>query len=303
MKSQSRRDFLKSTAIAGSAAFLAPSLLSCGKGISPFKISLAEWSYVRPFNDNKITNLDFPVIAREHGIAGVEYVNTFFFEKAKDEKYLAELKKICDNEGVISVLIMCDREGQIGHPDETERMKTVDNHKKWVDAAKFLGCHSIRINAGSQGTYEETQKLVADGAYKLCEYGDKMGINILIENHGGLSSNGEWLSEVIEMIGHDRMGTLPDFGNFVLNKETGEEFDRYRGVELLMPYAKGVSAKSVSFNEEGNEESTDFLRMMKIVKDAGYEGFVGIEYSGSQLPPKEGVDATKKLLEKVFKLI
>ena len=239
-------------------------------------------------------------MARELGIGGVEYVNQFFKDKARDENYLAELKKICKNEGVTSVLIMCDGEGMVGHPEKAERIKTVENHKKWIDAAKFLGCHSIRVNAGSKGGFEEQQKLAADGLHMLCEYGDTRKINVIVENHGGLSSNGEWLAGVMKRVDHKRVGTLPDFGNFIINRETGEEFDRYRGVELLMPYAKGVSAKSNHFDEQGNETRSDYYRLMKIVKDSGYKGWVGIEYEGRELPEKEGVIATKRLLEKVF---
>ena len=234
------------------------------------------------------------------GIEAVEYVNQFFKDKAKDEKYLAELKKICKNEGVESVLIMCDGEGMVGHPEKKERVKTLENHKKWVDAAKYLGCHSIRVNAGSRGTFEEQQKLAADGLSMLGEYGDSKKINVIVENHGGLSSNGEWLSGVMKMVNHKRVGTLPDFGNFIIDRKTGEEYDRYKGMELLMPFAKGVSAKSNVFNDEGDEANMDYYRIMNIVKDAGYKGYVGIEYEGRVLSEKEGIIATKKLLEKVF---
>ncbi len=188
----------------------------------------------------------------------------------------------------------------VGNPEESERIKTAENHKKWVDAAAFLGCHSIRVNAASRGTFEEQQKLAADGLRRICEYGDTKNINVIVENHGGLSSNGEWLAGVMKLVDHKRVGTLPDFGNFIINRQTGEEYDRYKGVELLMPYAKGVSAKSHDFDSEGNEVHSDYYRLMKIVKDSGYKGWVGIEYEGSVLPEKEGIIATKKLLEKVF---
>ncbi len=297
----SRRNFLRTTlaATAGSM-FVSPALAGMAGKRSPFKISLAEWSFHKTLFDDKMTNLDFPRVARELGIGGVEYVNQFFKDKAKDKKYLAELKKICKNEDVESVLIMCDGEGQVGHPEKAERVKTVENHKKWIDAAKFLGCHSVRVNAGSEGSFEEQQKLAADGLHMLGEYGDKQKINVIVENHGGFSSHGEWLAGVMEMVDHKRVGTLPDFGNFIINRETGEEFDRYKGVELLMPYAKGVSAKSHAFDANGNETGSDYYRIMKIVKDAGYKGWVGIEYEGSELSEREGVLATKRLLEKVF---
>ncbi|MEN8115844.1 MAG: sugar phosphate isomerase/epimerase family protein [Bacteroidota bacterium] len=299
-----RRNFLKTTAAAAAGTILTSPVLANLPGGKPrYRISLAEWSFNKALFAKEMTNLEFPVITRKLGLEGVEYVNQFFKDKAKDEKYLAELKKICKNEGVENILIMCDGEGMMGHPEKTERIKTVENHKKWVDAAAFLGCHSIRVNAGSRGEYEEQQKLAADGLRMLCEYGDSKKINVIVENHGGLSSNGEWLVGVMEMVDHRRVGTLPDFGNFIINRQTGESYDRYKGIELLMPYAKGVSAKSNVFNENGDEANMDYYRLMKIVDDAGYKGFVGIEYEGQELSEKEGVVATKKLLEKVFKTL
>lgn len=298
-----RRTFIRTTAAAAAGTMLASPVLASVAGNSRYKISLAEWSFHKALFANEMSNLDFARVARELGLEGLEYVNQFFKDKAKDEKYLAEMKKIAKEEGVKNVLIMCDGEGMMGHPDKAERMKTVDNHKKWVDAAAFLGCHSIRVNAGSRGTYEEQQKLAADGLRMLCEYGDTEKINILVENHGGLSSNGEWLSGVMKMVDHKRVGTLPDFGNFTIDRQTGETYDRYKGVELLMPYAKGVSAKTNVFDADGNEANMDYYRLMEIVDDAGYKGFVGIEYEGSELSEREGVIATKKLLEKVFKTL
>ncbi|MBA7483157.1 hypothetical protein ES707_18668 [subsurface metagenome] len=173
----------------------------------------------------------------------------------------------------------------------------MENHHKWVEAAKFLGCHSIRVNAASAGSYDEQMKLAADGLCRLVEFGDQHDINVIVENHGGLSSNGQWLTGVMKMVDHPRCGTLPDFGNFRISEE--EEYDRYKGVEELMPYAKAVSAKSNDFDENGNETATDYLRMMKIVLDAGYRGYVGIEYEGPNLSASEGIIATKKLLERV----
>lgn len=304
MKNTNRRNFLKTTVAATAGTIIAaPAITSCGMCGHPYKISLAEWSLHKTLFAKEMTNLDFPKVAREMGIEGVEYVNQFFKDKAKDEAYLGELKKITENEGVTNVLIMCDGEGMVGHPEKEERIKTVENHKKWVDAAAFLGCNSIRVNAGSKGEFEEQQKLAADGLRMLCEYGDTKKINVIVENHGGLSSNGDWLAGVMKMVDHKRVGTLPDFGNFFINRRTGEEFDRYKGMELLMPFAKGVSAKSNVFDEEGNEANMDYYRIMNIVKDSGFKGWVGIEYEGRVLSEKEGIIATKKLLEKVFETL
>lgn len=301
MENTTRRNFLRtSMAAAAGTMMVSPAFAGLGFKDSRFQISLAEWSLHKTLFANEMNNLDFPVTARKLGINGVEYVNQFFKDKAKDEKYLGRLKSITENEGVQNVLIMVDGEGMVGHPEKNERIKTVENHKKWVDAAAHLGCHSIRVNAGSRGSYEEQQKLAADGLRMLCEYGDDKRINVIVENHGGLSSNGNWLAGLMEMVDHKRAGTLPDFGNFIINRETGEEFNRYEGVRLLMPYAEGVSAKSHEFNEEGNEVHSDYYRLMKIVKDSGYKGWVGIEYEGSELSEMDGIIATKQLLGKVF---
>lgn len=263
-----------------------------------FRISLAEWSLHRALFSGKFDHLDFAGAARkDYGIEAVEYVNQFFFEKANDKAYLREMKKRAEGEGVRSLLIMCDREGQLGDPDDKKRTQTVENHHKWVEAAKFLGCHSIRVNARSAGSYDEQMKLAADGLRRLVEFGDQHEINVIVENHGGLSSNGQWLTGVMKMVNHPRCGTLPDFGNFRVSRE--EEYDRYQGVKELMPYAKGVSAKSHDFDENGNETRTDYLRMMKIVVEAGYRGYVGIEYEGRKLSEPDGIRATKVLLERV----
>ena len=269
-----------------------------------FKISLAEWSIHKAIFDGTITNMEFPGFARKLGIDAVEYVNQCFMDKAKDQPYLTKLKNTCESEGITSVLIMCDNEGELGDPNEQARMQAVENHYKWADAAKFLGCHSIRVNARSEGSYEEQQKLAADGLLKLAEYTNGIDINVIVENHGGLSSNGEWLAGVMEMVNHPRVGTLPDFGNFcIVPSESAcqEEYDRYKGVREMMPYAKGVSAKAMAFDAEGNTVQTNYTKMMKIVLDAGYRGYVGIEYEGDGLSEEEGIMATKKLVEKVRK--
>jgi sugar phosphate isomerase/epimerase len=263
-----------------------------------FRISLAQWSLHRTLFDKKLDNLDFAKTAKnDFGIEAVEYVNQFFKDKAQDQKYLAEMKKRASDLGVKNVLIMIDAEGALGDADEAKRKQAVENHYKWVEAAKFLGCHSIRVNAQSQGSYEEQMDRAADGLRHLTEFGDKHKINVIVENHGGFSSNGEWLAAVIKKVNHPRCGTLPDFGNF--NLGGGQRYDMYKGVQELMPFAKGVSAKSGEFDEQGNEVRIDYRRMMKIVLDAGYRGYVGIEYSGNKLSEPDGIRATKKLLERV----
>lgn len=268
----------------------------------PFKISLAEWSLHRSIRAGKLSNLDFPRIARsEFGIHAVEYVNQFFKDKAEDDAYLTELGKVCDGEGVRSLLIMCDGEGNLGDPDTTARQRAVQNHHKWVAAAKRLGCHSIRVNAatGNQGSFEEQQQRAADGLRALSEFAAGHDVNVIVENHGGLSSNGSWLAGVMKQVDLPNCGTLPDFGNFRINGE--EEYDRYQGTKELMPFAKGVSAKSYDFDEDGNETKLDYRRLLKIVQEAGYTGYIGVEYEGGRLDEYEGIRATKALLQRVMK--
>lgn len=292
----SRREFLSLAAGASAMALAGCSSPSAQSRREPFKISLAEWSFHRAlFAGKTMTHLDFPVVARrDFDIGAVEYVNQFFKDKARDTAYLDELKRRCDGEGVRSVLIMCDGEGELGDVDTAKRKQAAENHYRWVDAARYLGCHSIRVNAatGNVGSFEEQQKRAADGLHQLCSYAAGLKLNVIVENHGELSSNGQWLVGVMKLIGLPNCGTLPDFGNFY-------DYDRYQGVREMMPYARGVSAKSNDFDADGNEIHTDYPRMLKIVLDAGYHGYLGIEYEGERLPEAEGVRKTKALLERI----
>ena len=268
-----------------------------------FKISLAQWSLHNMLFEKKLDNLDFAAKAKnDFGIDGVEYVNQFFKDKAKDKTYLGEMLKRTGDLGVTNVLIMIDGEGNLGGTDAKERNKAVENHYKWVEAAKFLGCHSIRVNAYGKGTAEEVSKAAVDGLGKLSEFAAKMDIGIIVENHGGYSSDGTWLTNVMKTVGKPNCGTLPDFGNFCLEREKDtciKEYDRYKGVAEMMPFAKGVSAKSNVFDAEGNEKNMDYRKLLQTVKDAGYTGYIGVEYEGTELSEEEGIKATKKLLEKV----
>lgn len=266
----------------------------------PFEISLAQWSLHRALRgrgDTKLDNLDFAKAARGFGIDAIEYVNQFFKNKAEDKEYLRAMKKRAEDQGVKSLLIMCDGLGRLGDPDAVKRQATVERHRPWLAAAKFLGCHSIRVNAASSGTYDEQMQLAADGLAQLTDHGAELGLNVLVENHGGLSSNGSWLAGVMKLVDKPHCGTLPDFGNFRVAK--GEMYDRYKGTKELMPFAKAVSAKSHDFDEKGNEVHSDYRRLLKIVHDAGYRGYVGIEYEGGKLSEADGIRATKKLLETV----
>lgn len=321
---KNRRSFLKSLGLLTFGATAGSAFLSsCGSkpaetagtsdttsvqgaasGTPFFKISLAEWSLHKTLFDGKLTNLDFPLKAKnDFGITGVEYVNQFFKDKAQDQAYLADLKQRCDDNGITSVLIMVDGEGNLGELDTTKRNAAVDNHKKWVDAAKFLGCHSIRVNAYGEGSAEEVARAATEGLRALSEFAKPHNINVIVENHGGFSSNGEWLASVISNTQMDNCGTLPDFGNFCIrhgeNYSCQEWYDRYKGTGEMMPFAKGVSAKANDFDENGNCVETDYNKMMRIVKDAGYTGWIGIEYEGNKLSEDEGIRATKALLERV----
>ncbi len=261
-----------------------------------FRISLAQWSLPRMLRAGELASLDFPAFASEtFGIDAVEYVSILFDDRPG---YIDALARRASDAGVSSLLIMVDREGDLGDPSPQGRLQAVEHHHRWVEHARRLGCHSIRVNARSSGTPQEQADRVTDGLRRLCEFADGRGINVLVENHGGLSSNGRWLAGVIRAVNHPRCGTLPDFGNFRIAE--GEWYDRYKGVAELMPFAKAVSAKSNDFDEQGNEVHTDFRRMMKIVLDAGYRGHVGIEYEGDRLREVEGVRATKSLLERTL---
>ncbi len=293
----SRRAMLGTSAAFAAGSLLAPSVHAATSRAS-FEISLAEWSLHKTLFGGKLDNLDFAATAKkEFGIAGVEYVNQFFKDKAKDAAYLAEMKKRAADVGVKSLLIMIDGEGNLGDPNPDKRKQAVENHYKWVEAAVALGCHSIRVNARSDGSYEDQQKLAAEGLRSLSEFAAKHGQNVIVENHGGLSSNGAWLAGVMKMVNLPNCGTLPDFGNFRIGGD--EWYDRYKGVDELMPFAKAVSAKTHDFDDNGNETKTDYLKMMKIVLGHGYSGFVGIEYEGSKLDEFAGIRATKALLERV----
>lgn len=267
----------------------------------PFRISLAQWSLHRMLGEGKLDHLDFAKLTREEfGLEAVEYVNSFFREKASDAAYLAEMNKRCSDHGVRSLLIMIDGEGALGAADRAERLQSVRNHHRWADAARALGCHSIRVNAQSSGSFEEQQKLAADGLSLLAEYCAALRLNVIVENHGGLSSNGKWLAGAIAMTGMENCGTLPDFGNFTVNHDTNEVYDRYQGVAELMPVARAVSAKSYDFDDAGNETTIDYPRMMGIVHAAGYRGHVGIEYEGGRLDEVAGIKATRDLLQRCF---
>jgi sugar phosphate isomerase/epimerase len=301
-----RRDFLRVSAGAVAGLGVSSHAMTSGAAADPlYRISLAEWSINRSLFGGQMQHLDFAKIAKSVGIDAIEYVNQFFKDKAKDMAYLREMNTRAQGEGVTQVLIMCDGEGNLGDPDAAKRQASAEAHFKWVEAAKVLGCHTIRVNGYSSGTPDEQMKLVADGMRKLVEFADTHAINVVIENHGGLSSNAKWLVQTIRMVNHPRAGTLPDFGNFRIagpNRNnpnvTVESYDSYVGVAEMMPLAKGVSVKPRVWDFNGNSSEIDLLKMMKIVVDAGYRGHAGIEH-GPEGKELEGISKLRQELEAV----
>ena len=315
MEQSNRRIFIKQAALTAAgvaAASLIPSfsLFAEEQKKFDFKISLAEWSLHKDLFSGKITNLDFPVIAKmKYDINAVEYVNQFFKDKAKDISYLNQLKQRCTDNGVTSVLIMVDQEGLLGDKDNTQREQAVENHYKWVEASKYLGGHAIRVNLHGNSNAEEWHEASVKSLRKLTEFAAKMDMTILAENHGTWSSNAGMLAKVIQEVNHKNCRTMVDFANFCVRREKGdlwespcvEWYDKYKGVEELLPYAKGESAKTFDFNDAGEESNSDFTRMLSLVKASPYRGYIGIEYEGDRLSEDEGIKASKKLLEKIRK--
>ncbi|MBX2859169.1 MAG: sugar phosphate isomerase/epimerase [Cellvibrionaceae bacterium] len=295
-----RRNFIKHVTLA--AGFASVPILGHAvpaKQKKLFEISLAQWSLHRRIKSGKLDPLDFARYTKNtFDIHAIEYVNQFYADTLSD-KLVKELHTRATGEGVKSLLIMCDNEGSLGDPDKKARAKAASNHRRWADAAHALGCHSIRVNAHSAGSRTEQMQYVADGLNQLADYCDKIQINVIVENHGGLSSDGQWLSEVMKLVNRPRVGTLPDFGNFVIDRETGKRYDKYKGVKELLPWAKALSAKGYSFNGKGEEREIDFYRMMKMSVQAGYSGYVGIEYEGENSDEVQGIIKIKTLLESV----
>ncbi|UGU17594.1 sugar phosphate isomerase/epimerase [Sinomicrobium kalidii] len=277
-----------------------------------FKLSLAQWSIHKMILEEGFDPFNFAEKAKGWGFEGLEYVSQLYtgeLEKnpntaAAMDNLVRELNKRSTDNDIKNLIIMVDAEGNLGIKDEAERMKAIENHHKWIDAAAALDCHSIRVNLFGEQEVDAWKRYSAESLSKLAEYAAKSNINVLVENHGGFSSNAALLAEVMKEVNMDNCGTLPDFGNFCLKRENGEpwgapcveEYDKYKGVKELMPFAKAVSAKSYDFDEAGNETTIDYVKILQTVKDAGYTGYVGVEYEGDRLSEEEGILATKKLL-------
>jgi len=325
-----RRDFIKKAAIGAAGVSLATALpdylfAETNKDLF-FKIAVSQFSFASQFWTQQLKALDFPAKAKELGITGLDYCSMFFADKAKDAQFLKDLKQRAADADSYNLRIMIDGEGVLGDLNETTRLKAVDNHHKWIDAASALGCPMIRVNVEGEGDPKDVANAAADSLGRLIEYGKRQNIDVIVENHVGISCNGGWLAGVMKQVNSPHCGTLADFGNFCINRtkpETNDiagymktkcldEYDRYKGITELMPFAKGVHAKTHVFDSGGNDTETDFVRMFKIIKDSGFKGWVSIEYEGGlfkmytkdskYLDDYAGTSATKVLVEKAGRM-
>jgi sugar phosphate isomerase/epimerase len=303
-----RRDFSKLT-IASAFIGLTPLeiLSASSNNKDQLKISLAQWSLNKAIKSGELSPLDFAKKARSFDIDAIEYVSglytnhTDILKKISMQKLSKELLKRSDDYGIDNVLIMIDSQGSLASSNKKERLKAIDNHKKWIDFSYEIGCETMRVNLSGETKLDRWTENSIKSLTELSDY--NKSINVVVENHGGLSSNGKYLSNVMSEVNIDNCGTLPDFGNFCIDgspRACNEWYDIYKGVEELMPYAHAVSAKSYDFDDSGNETKIDYSKMIDIVKKAGYKGYIGIEYEGSRMSEDDGIIATKKLLEKLI---
>lgn len=310
---ETRRAFIKQSILGAGALVALPSFRLSETSDPEIRISLAEWSFNRTLFAGKMDHLDFPARAKnDFGISAVEYVNGFFGgakmnfkEAAKNKPYLNELLKRSQDAGVVNHLLMCDDEGPLSSTTEKERLESVDNHKKWIEAAKILGCLTVRVNLHGEGSAEERKKASIDSLSRLGEFAKPMEINVVVENHGSITSNAEWLADVMKKVNMENIGTLPDFGNWCISHPWGtiqegckEMYDIYSGIKQLLPFAKGVSAKTYDFDDKGEQPLLDYKKLTKIVKTSGFKGYIGIEYEGLKQPEVEGIRKTQNLLKK-----
>lgn len=284
-----------------------------------FKLSLAQWSIHRMIREGNTDPYRFAEMAKGWGFSGLEYVSQLYDAELKPASYSPEaMQAFVDKSntealkhGMQNLLIMIDGQGDLALTDKAARMAAVENHHKWVDAAQAMGCHSIRVNLSGTSDPDTWVRNSVDGLKSLAHYAQGKNVNVLVENHGGLSSNAALLAQVMQEVNMENCGTLPDFGNFCIRRNDSEdwqagcaeEYDRYKGVRELMPYAKAVSAKSNNFDASGDEVAIDYVRMLQMVKDAGYTGYIGVEYEGKALSEEEGIVATRELLLKAAKKV
>lgn len=307
-----RRTFIKKTSLAAVAISM-PLTYSCGnksKNTMP-KISLAQWSLNRAFFAKTLDPINFASIAKnDFDISAVEYVNQFYADNANNEKFWTEMATRASDVGVESLIMMVDEEEKLGNKNAEKRKKAVEDHYKWVHAAKILGCHSIRVNAFGEGSLDELKASLTDGLGQLTEYAAKEKINVILENHGLHTSNADFMVEIIHAVNNPYLGTLPDFGNWCLSAEWGSTqttkncadiYPPQEGISKFLPYAKGVSAKSYVFDANGNDTVIDYPKLLSIVKKSDFEGHIGIEFEGENMEEPEGIKATKTLIKRVWK--
>jgi sugar phosphate isomerase/epimerase len=289
-----RRKALRNVAVVGAGVLIDPLGLMAGKGGEEpwLKLSVQQYSFNRQLKDGTLDILDYPrVVVEGTGIKALEYFNGHMMERADDAGFFKELRQRCDDLGVVNTLMLCKAANAVDSPDAVVREKSIEEYRPWMEAVKLLGGTAIRVDARTAGDAEEQKKHAVAGLGALADVAAEMGMDIVVENHGGHSGNGAWVASVMEAVGRENCGTLPDFQNF-------KEYDPYLGVEEMMPWAKVVCAKAKEFDAEGNEVNVDFGRMLKIVKDSGFRGYIGIEYEGHGAEPVEGINLTKRLIER-----
>lgn len=283
-----------------------------------FKTSLAQWSIHNSIREDGLSPYEFAKIAHELGFEGLEYVNDLYSDVTNSEdkasameEFITRNNDLAAKYNLKNVLIMIDGEGDLASSNPEERMIAVENHKLWIDAASKMNCSAIRINLKGEKEIENWIKYSVESFGALGEYAKPLNINVIVENHGGLSSNASLLMKVINQVNLENCGTLPDFGNFCMSEGYGslkennckDLYDPYLGISEMLPKAFGLSAKSYAFDSNGDETTLDYYRLLSIAKDAGYNGFIGVEYEGNILSEKDGIIATKKLLEKAAKML
>lgn len=304
-----RRTFIRNSVIGATALVSTPLLAQCTHE-KELKISLAQWSLHRSFRDGSLDPVNFASIAMEkYGINAIEFVNGLYPDRARDEAFWNKMRTRSADAGVQNLILMVDDEGELGAASENERLKSVENHYKWVNVAKLLGCPTMRVNAFGDSDREIYRMAIMDGMARLADYAADLDINIVIENHGLFSSDAALIAGIIKEVNRPNFGSFPDFGNWCLSAKWGttqgdcdKVYDRYKGVSELLPYAKAVSAKSYNFNELGEDTKIDYYRLMKIVKESDYQGHIGIEYEGMEKSEHEGILITKELMKKAWNI-
>ena len=328
-----RRNFIQTTIAASLGIPLMGSNLISDSLLNDqnIKISLQCYSFASSLFTKKMNIIDFPKIVREDfNIDAAEYWNRPMVEKRRDSNFIRELNKRTNDYGLENTFMLVDlinfqtgESKSLCSRDKIERNFAIEEHKEWIEFSKAIGCKGIRVNLWSDNmTRSEVKSISQDSLGELLEFSNKINMSIVIENHGGYTSDAKWLIDLIKSINHPKLGTLPDFGtrNFCIKRapktESGifgsqcvDQYDKYKGVKEMLPYAKGISAKSHTFNNDGEEMSTDYKKMINLIKASGFNDYIAIEYEGAImalyakgnskfLSSHEGILATKKLIEK-----